>query len=588
MDLGEGIGEGTTPDLRGPSGPTTIPTRCAPSSSRPASCTSAACSRTTRWPRCQPTWTPPRPATRTGDGRSWWARTGDGADRLVRMQGFDRSLRRRRRDRRRRPLSRASARLTGDGHRWRHRRTQPHRGAVQADRRRRGHLRRALAQGLLLGRHCYDCCSLTRRHLGHRRRRRPRASSASSPARIGRWCGRRPTRAPASISRSSTSPTETGDVTVHLSCTLHMAQPPVDRERRVLYTSFPSHRSIRRPLASPRPGWAGTASPRPSPSPNRPPPNPPPTPPQLPAPNRSRRENRQKVPVNTPRSEKDTRMTEFDGTQIDVTEFDGTEPYAGFGGRVGRTFAGSESWWPTPPDAARRRPQRDRDDGRRPRLRRPRLLRLRDRHPEPRPPRRRGPSLPQLPRDPDVLADAGRAAHRPQPARRRRRPRRPQRPRLPRLRHGDRPATRPPRPRSSATTATSRRWSASGTSPRTRTVPTPARSTRGPCQRGFDRFYGVLDAFTNLHHPHRLVEDNHTRRDRPVPRRLLLHRRPHRPGDLDDPRGRRRRTPSARSSATSPTARSTRRCTPRRPTSRSTAVATTPGGTCSAPSASSA
>jgi arylsulfatase len=30
-----------------------------------------------------------------------------------------------------------------------------------------------------------------------------------------------------------------------------------------------------------------------------------------------------------------------------------------------------------------------------------------------------------------------------------------------------------------------------------------------PCQRGFDRFYGILDAFTNLHHPHRIVEDNH-------------------------------------------------------------------------------
>ena len=29
-----------------------------------------------------------------------------------------------------------------------------------------------------------------------------------------------------------------------------------------------------------------------------------------------------------------------------------------------------------------------------------------------------------------------------------------------------------------------------------------------PCQRGFDRYYGVLDAFTNLHHPHRLVRDN--------------------------------------------------------------------------------
>ena len=33
-------------------------------------------------------------------------------------------------------------------------------------------------------------------------------------------------------------PTETGDVTVHLSCTLHMAQPPVERERRVMYTGF--------------------------------------------------------------------------------------------------------------------------------------------------------------------------------------------------------------------------------------------------------------------------------------------------------------------------------------------------------------
>jgi hypothetical protein len=33
-------------------------------------------------------------------------------------------------------------------------------------------------------------------------------------------------------------PTQTGDVTVHLSCTLHMAQQPVTRERRVLYTGL--------------------------------------------------------------------------------------------------------------------------------------------------------------------------------------------------------------------------------------------------------------------------------------------------------------------------------------------------------------
>ena len=29
-----------------------------------------------------------------------------------------------------------------------------------------------------------------------------------------------------------------------------------------------------------------------------------------------------------------------------------------------------------------------------------------------------------------------------------------------------------------------------------------------PCQRGFDRYYGVIDAFTNMHQPHRLVQDN--------------------------------------------------------------------------------
>jgi len=33
-------------------------------------------------------------------------------------------------------------------------------------------------------------------------------------------------------------PTATGDVTIHLSCTLHMSHPPVTRERRVLYTDF--------------------------------------------------------------------------------------------------------------------------------------------------------------------------------------------------------------------------------------------------------------------------------------------------------------------------------------------------------------
>ncbi|MDH3705976.1 MAG: arylsulfatase [Acidimicrobiia bacterium] len=30
-----------------------------------------------------------------------------------------------------------------------------------------------------------------------------------------------------------------------------------------------------------------------------------------------------------------------------------------------------------------------------------------------------------------------------------------------------------------------------------------------PCQKGFDRFYGILDGFTNFHQPHRLYADNH-------------------------------------------------------------------------------
>jgi hypothetical protein len=33
-------------------------------------------------------------------------------------------------------------------------------------------------------------------------------------------------------------PTNTGDVTVHCSCTLHMSRPPIDQERRVVYTGF--------------------------------------------------------------------------------------------------------------------------------------------------------------------------------------------------------------------------------------------------------------------------------------------------------------------------------------------------------------
>ena len=107
-----------------------------------------------------------------------------------------------------------------------------------------------------------------------------------------------------------------------------------------------------------------------------------------------------------------------------------------------------------------------------------------------------------------------------------------------------------------------------------------------PCQRGFDRFYGILDAFTNLHHPHRLVEDNHLVEVDRYPDDYYF------TDDLTDraismireTQGEQPR--AAVLPATSPTARCTRRCTPGPRTSRSTAAATTAAGTSCGPSGS--
>ena len=87
------------------------------------------------------------------------------------------------------------------------------------------------------GRHSYDCCSLT---VG--------VSVTGADATSGQLRviagSHRALVWPSLFDASSLDlpdlplPTETGDVTIHLSCTLHMAQPPVDRERRVLYTGF--------------------------------------------------------------------------------------------------------------------------------------------------------------------------------------------------------------------------------------------------------------------------------------------------------------------------------------------------------------
>jgi hypothetical protein len=165
------------------------------------------------------------------DGRSWWATTADGTQRLVRMQGFDSS-------------SEATRTVLAD-------RRFAAIGALPGD----GHLFADYAQALIkpigvvegisdvpwhkdcsLGRHSYDCCSLT---VGISV---TGADATSGQLRVVAGSHRvlvwptfmgKPTGLP-----EVDLPTNTGDVTVHLSCTKHMSQPPVDCERRVLYTGF--------------------------------------------------------------------------------------------------------------------------------------------------------------------------------------------------------------------------------------------------------------------------------------------------------------------------------------------------------------
>ncbi len=175
------------------------------------------------------------PTYTQGDGRSWWARTDDGVDRLVRMQGFD-------------AMSETAATLvadgrlarlgalTGDGHQW---------GGMESNALEALVKPIGVVQGISdvpwhkdcsLGRHSYECCSLT---VG--------ISVTGADANSGQLRvvagSHRALVWPAFLRRDNTLPvvdlpTTTGDVTVHLSCTMHMAQPPVENERRVMYTGF--------------------------------------------------------------------------------------------------------------------------------------------------------------------------------------------------------------------------------------------------------------------------------------------------------------------------------------------------------------
>jgi hypothetical protein len=87
-----------------------------------------------------------------------------------------------------------------------------------------------------LGRHAYSCCGLT---VG--------ISVTSSGAGNGQLqvvAGSHRVAMPVEVARTDPYlpvvglPTEQGDLTVHLSCTLHESTPPRSSERKVMYTGF--------------------------------------------------------------------------------------------------------------------------------------------------------------------------------------------------------------------------------------------------------------------------------------------------------------------------------------------------------------
>jgi len=170
------------------------------------------------------------------DGRSWWARTRAGEHRAVRLQYFQdhSALTRALLDD---PRLLAIADLTANRHR--------------DGRRRDGNAIEALIKPIgvvegisdvswhkdcSLGRHSYQCCAIT---VG--------ISVTDSDDASGQLCvvaGSHRANVPLRGLRDDLDlpriglPTKAGDVTVHLSCTLHMSIPPTVRERRVMYTGF--------------------------------------------------------------------------------------------------------------------------------------------------------------------------------------------------------------------------------------------------------------------------------------------------------------------------------------------------------------
>ena len=173
-----------------------------------------------------------------GDGRSWWAKTKDGKDHCVRLQYFQEhseTVKKLLNDEKNKRI----ASLPGDGHtlEWNGSNQQ---NVIEALVKPIG-----IVEGISdlpwhkdcsLGRHSYDCSSIT---VG--------ISVTGADDKSGQLAvvaGSHRTNLQPNFIHPYLDlpvvalPTKTGDVTVHLSCTLHMSHPPIERERRVMYTSF--------------------------------------------------------------------------------------------------------------------------------------------------------------------------------------------------------------------------------------------------------------------------------------------------------------------------------------------------------------
>ncbi|CAI7976530.1 Phytanoyl-CoA dioxygenase [Frankia sp. Hr75.2] len=177
------------------------------------------------------------PHYREGDGRSWWATLEDGSRRCVRLQEFIAHS----------PATSAILR----GERWEHLRGVLAGGDLLERRPVDGRGLEALIKPIGVtvgasdvsfhrdchfGRHAYNCSNMV---VGI-----AVTGSGETNGQLRVIAGSHRVLMPVEIAKSRpylpvvAVPTEPGDITVHLTCTLHESTPPLVEERRVLYTGF--------------------------------------------------------------------------------------------------------------------------------------------------------------------------------------------------------------------------------------------------------------------------------------------------------------------------------------------------------------